>query len=43
MCITIVCKAGCGAMNLEVKLILLIKPFSLDEQKVVTKTEISTE
>ena len=43
MCITIVCKPGCDAMNFEVNLILLIKPFSLHDQKVVTKTEISTE
>ena len=43
MCIAIVCKQGCDAMNFEVNLILLIKLFSLHDQKVVTKTEISSE
>ena len=40
---TIVCKPGCDAMSLKVNLILLIKPFSLHDQKAVTKTEISSE
>ena len=38
--IAIVCKPGCDAMNFGVNLIFLIKPFSLHDQKVVTKTKI---
>ena len=38
MCIAIVCKLGCDAMNCVVKLIFLIKLFFLHDQKVVTKT-----
>ena len=37
MCIAIVCKPGCDILNFELKLIFLIKPFFLHEQKVVTK------
>ena len=43
MCIEIVCEPGCDVMNFEVKLIFLIKPFSLRDQKVVTKTYMSWE
>ena len=43
MCITILCKPGCDAMHFEVNLILLVKPFSLHDQKAATKTEISSE
>ena len=41
MCIVIICKQGCDAMSFEVNLMFLIKPISLHDQKVVTKTEIS--
>ena len=41
MCIAIVCKPVCEVMNFEVKPIFLIKPFSLHNQKVVTKTKLS--
>ena len=37
MCIAIVGKPGCGIMNFEVKLIFLIEPFFLHNEKVVTK------
>ena len=37
MCIAIVCFPGCDVINLEIKLIFLIKPFSLHDQKVKTK------
>ena len=43
MCIAIVCKPGCDAMNFEVNPIFLIKPFFLHDQKVVTKTKICWE
>ena len=43
MCIAIVWKPICDAMNLEVNLIFLIKPFFLHDQKVVKKTETSWE
>ena len=33
MCIPIVCKPGCDAMNFEVNLVFLIKPFFLHDQK----------
>ena len=38
ICIVIVCKPGCYVINFEVNLILLIKPFFVCDQKVVTKT-----
>ena len=38
MCIATVFKPGCDVMNFEVKFIFLIKPFFLDDQKVMTKT-----
>ena len=38
MCIAIACEPACDAMNFEVKLIFLIKPFFLHNQKVLTKT-----
>ena len=38
MCIAIICKPVCDVMNFEVKLVFLIKPFFLQDQKVVTKT-----
>ena len=38
MCVAIVCKSGCDVMNFEAKLILLIKPSFLRDQKVVTIT-----
>ena len=38
MCIAIVCKPGYDVMNFEAKLILLIEPFFLHDQNVVTKT-----
>ena len=41
MCIVIVYKSGCDVMDFEVNLIFLITPFSLHDQKVVTKTKIS--
>ena len=37
MCIAVVYNPGSDAMNFEVKLIFIIKPFFLDDQKVVTK------
>ena len=43
MCLAIVCKPSCDAMNFEVNLILLIKSFFLHDQNVVTKTKISSE
>ena len=43
MCIAVVCKPGCEVMNFEVKLIFLIKPYFLYDQKVVTKVSISWE
>ena len=38
-----VCKLDCDAMNFEVNLIFLISLFSLHDQKILTKTEISWE
>ena len=38
MCIAIVFKPGCGVMNFGAKLIFLIKPFFLHDQKFGTKT-----
>ena len=38
MCMIIVCKPGFDAMNFEVNLIFLIKPFILYDQKLVTKS-----
>ena len=38
MCIAIACEPACDVMNFEVKLIFLIKPFFLHNQKVLTKT-----
>ena len=38
MCIAIVCEPGCGAINIEVNLTFLIKPFFPHDQKVVTKS-----
>ena len=38
MSIVIVYKSGCDVMDFEVNLIFLITPFSLHDQKVVTKT-----
>ena len=43
MCIAIVCKPGCDVMNFEVNPILLIRPFFLHEQNIVTKPLISRE
>ena len=43
MCITIVCKPGCDAMNFEINLVFLIKPFFLQNQKAMTKTWTSWE
>ena len=40
-CIAIVCKPGCDVINFGVNLIFLIKPFSLYDQKVVTKTKMA--
>ena len=37
MYIAIVCRPGFDVMNFEVDLLLLIEPFFLDDQKVVTK------
>ena len=37
MCIAIVCKPVCDAMNFEVSLIFLIKPLFLRDEKVKTK------
>ena len=37
MCIATVCKPGCDVMNFEVKLMFLIKPLFLREQKAVAK------
>ena len=36
MCISIVCKPVFDAMNFEVNLVSLFKPFLLPDQKVVT-------
>ena len=38
MCIAVVCKPGCVVMNFGVNLTFLIKPFFLNDQKVVTRT-----
>ena len=38
MCIAFVCYPGCDVMDLEIKLIFLIEPFFLHDQKVMTKT-----
>ena len=38
MCIAIVCQPGCDVMDFEIKLIFLIEPFFLHDQKVMTKT-----
>ena len=38
MCVAIACKPGCDVMNFEVKLIFVIKPFILRDEKVVTRT-----
>ena len=43
MCIAIVGKPVCGTINFGVKLIFKIKLFFLHDQKVVTKTLISSE
>ena len=43
MCIGIVCKPGFDVMSFEVNLIFLNKLFFLDNQKLVTKSEISGE
>ena len=43
MCIAIVCYPGCDVMDFEINLIFLIKPFFLQDQKVMAKTEISWE
>ena len=37
MCIAVIYNPGCDAMNFEVNVIFLIKPFFLHDQKVVTK------
>ena len=37
MCIAIACFPGCDVRNFEIKLIFLIKPFFLHDQKVKTK------
>ena len=41
MCIVIVWKPDCDVMTFEVNLTFLIKPFFLQDQKVMTKTWIS--
>ena len=38
MCIALVCYPGCDVMDFEFNLIFLIEPFSLHDQKVMTKT-----
>ena len=38
ICIAIVCYPGCDVLDFEIKLIFLIEPFFLHEQKVMTKT-----
>ena len=38
ICIAIVCYPGCDVMDFEINLIFLIEPFSLHDQKVMTKT-----
>ena len=43
MCIAIVCYPGCDVMDFEINLIFLIKPFFLQDPKVMAKTEISWE
>ena len=40
MRVAIVSKPGYDVMDFEVNLIVLLKPFFLNDQKVVTKTEI---
>ena len=37
MCIGIVCYPGCDVMDFEISLIILIEPFFLDDQRVITK------
>ena len=37
MCIAIVCYPGCDVMDFEINLIILIEPFFLHDQKVMTK------
>ena len=38
ICIAIVCYLGCDVKDFEIKLIILIEPFFLHDQKVMTKT-----
>ena len=38
MCIAIVCKPKCDAMNFEANVIFLIKPSFLHDRKMVAKT-----
>ena len=37
MCIAVICYPGCDVMDFEIKLIFLMEPFFLRDQKVMTK------